>query len=146
MRNEKSGLSHFSRLPIRWNGVDWPTSEHACRAAMFMWSSPKTVYRILNARTPLDALYISEENQHLQRPLWESKEVGIPIVMDICGSKLFQYPSTIKELLDTKDTKIVLDVNNEFWGTGNIRADGTWPGKNEAGNILMRFRDILISR
>ena len=129
---EYSFLSNFYEHPIEYDGLIYPTNEHAFQAAKVLDIEQRE--KIRNESSPSRAKFAG---RHVKlRNDWE--QVKVDIMYEICKKK-FEDKDLRQKLLDTGD-KILIEGNtwnDDFWGkcTDN--------GKNNLGLILMRIRDEI---
>lgn len=130
---EYAFLSNFYERPVEWEGIVYPSTEHAFQAAKVI--NPATRLRIAAAETPGRAKRMGRTVQ--LRGDWE--EVKQEIMYEIVHAKFHQNPDLAQKLLDTGDTILI---------EGNWWNDTTWGvcngvGKNWLGQILMAVRRVL---
>ena len=125
-------LSNFWSCEVEYEGLKYPTVEHAYQAAKC--SNPLDRQRILHeSKTPGDAKRLGR--RVAIRSDWES--VKQSVMLDLLRKK-FKNPELRKMLVDTGNVR--LEEGNrwgdEFWGV-NLR---TGKGKNWLGILLMKIR------
>ena len=124
-------LSNFSKSPILWNDMTYPTVEHAFQASKTKDIEEKR--RICALPTPGKA---KREGRNIRlRPDWESMKLDVMLAL---VRRKFEIPSLHQKLLETGDAYLE-ETNNwgdKFWGV-----DGT--GENQLGKILMQIRDEI---
>lgn len=125
-------LSNFYPSPIMYEGIQYPTVEHAYQAQKT--SDPALRAAIAALPTPGQA---KRKGRRLRlRDDWE--QVKVSIMLELCRLK-FQDPD-LKRLLDSTKGRRLLEGNSwgdTFWGV----VDGK--GNNFLGNILMMIRDKI---
>lgn len=126
-------LSNFYDAPTEWEGILYPTTEHAFQAAKVL--NPTVRMKIAAAPTPGKAKRMGREVA--LRHDWE--EVKQEIMYEIVHAKFHQHPDLAQKLLDTGDATLI---------EGNWWNDTTWGvcngvGKNWLGQILMAVRGVL---
>lgn len=131
-------LSNFYPAEFVWDGIVWPTSEHAYQAA-------KTTNR--KARIVISKLTDPADTKHLGaavrcRDDWD--QVKVSVMYDIVKAKFSQNPTLKAKLIETGDA--VLEEGNTwkdtFWG---ICPPDSNIGDNNLGKVLMRIRAELIT-
>lgn len=128
-------FSNFSAFAVEWEGVVWPTSEHAYQAAKF--TDPEIASRIQNALSAHDAKKIAHRFEDKMRPDWD--DIKVVVMERILVQKLLQHPYIQRKLLETGDMEIVEDSpTDSFWGRGP-----DWKGENNLGKIWMKLREEL---
>lgn len=125
-------LSNFFPSPVTYEGIEFPTVEHAFQAAKTM----DTVERIRIAELKKPGEAKRAGRKVALRPDWEN--VKEKIMLDILRLK-FAYPDLRKYLLNTGEVK--LEEGNtwgdRYWGT----CFGI--GRNRLGHLLMKLRKEL---
>lgn len=126
-------LSNFYPAEFVWEGICWPTSEHAYQAA-------KTHVRVEKlAILQLTASQAKGAGRNVTlRPDWE--QVKVDVMLEIVYHKFNQNPELKARLIATGDA--VLEEGNTWgdrvWG---ICPPGSGNGRNELGKILMDLRE-----
>ncbi len=127
-------LNNFSAHAVEYNGVLYPTAEHAFQVTKSIDQDAKKA--ILAARSPLVAKTLSNGQYGAFRdPEWGDKKIGI--MKDILTAKYEQHEEVRSVLDSTTGSTIEEDSPTDyFWGIGK---DGL--GKNHLGQIWMQIRD-----
>jgi ribA/ribD-fused uncharacterized protein len=125
-------LSNFYESEVEYEGLVYPTAEHAFQAAKTL--HPGTRKLIRDLPTPGQAKRMGRHV--LLRPLWENVKID---VMHQIVKKKFENPEMRKLLLKTNDRKLIEGNywGDTFWGV----CDGE--GSNHLGKILMRVREEI---
>lgn len=132
-----SWMSNFHHAPFTFNGLLWPTVEHAFQAAKNCYLDPSCT-EIREAKTPGEAKRLGR-NVAL-RPDWE--EVKLAFMANIVLAKFCAHPDLALKLSDTGDVPIEEDAKwDSYWGTGKRGPGGV--GDNNMGKILVSTRDIF---
>lgn len=134
-------LSNFSGHPVDYEGISYPTAEHAFAAAKT--TDPKWKRRILDAPTPGEA---KREGRRRELPLREDWDrVRVAHMAAILRSKFTQNPQLRAQLLATGDSLLIEgnDWGDDFWGRCRRRRSTTSVGQNMLGRLLMRLRSDL---
>ena len=125
-------LSNFSHANVTFDGIQYPTVEHAYQAA----KSDDPVYRmrVWDCLTPGEAKRVGKSAK--LRKDWGT--VRLSIMYDLVKQK-FQQPALRNQLLSTGDEVL---VEGNYWG------DYFWgvckgEGENHLGKILMRVREEI---
>ena len=124
-------LSNFFMRAIIWEGVEYPSSEHA-------YQSAKTLDRVIRhriANLPTAAKAKAAGKRLVVRDDWEV--VKVDVMRDIVATKFRQHPDLAEQLLAT-GTAELREGNtwgDIFWGVNKY---GT--GSNWLGRILMDLR------
>lgn len=122
-------LSNFYAWPVRFEGLRYPTNEHAFAAAKTL--DPVLRHRIQHAATPRDAKRYGRQLR--LRKDWEM--IKQDIMLGLLREK-FSSPVMARLLEDTGDAELI-EANNwgdTIWG----QVDGE--GLNLLGVLLMRVR------
>lgn len=134
-QNEYRFLSNFFPCRIDWEGITYPSVEHAYQASKTL--DQKERRQITNLPTPGKA---KRAGQKLKiRPDWE--EVKIPVMESLVCQKFTRHSSLKRLLLATENQEIQEGNtwNDTFWGISLSTSEG----RNELGKILMRVRREL---
>ena len=126
-------LSNFYPSPIRYEGINYPTVEHAYQAAKSLSNDIRK--RISEQDTPGQAK--RQGNTELLRDDWEKMKVSI--MRELVRQKFIKHAGLAKKLLDTGITKLIEGNtwNDTYWGVCNGK------GSNKLGKILMKIRKQL---
>jgi ribA/ribD-fused uncharacterized protein len=131
-------FSNFSIYPLMYDGVLWPTSEHAYQACKF--SDEKTKDEIMKASNPMDAFNIGRDVKNILKKDWY--EIRIKVMEKIVREKIKQYPIIYNKLIETKDREIVeASPIDSFWGWGPDKN-----GENHMGKIWMKLRAEILNK
>ena len=126
-------LSNFYYAPVEWEGITYPTNEHAFQAAKVL--KPAKRLEIAAAATPGQAKRLGRQVN--LRTDWE--EVKFAIMFEIVKTKFTSHKDLADKLLATGEAELI---------EGNWWNDTTWGvcngvGKNWLGKILMTVRKEL---
>lgn len=126
-------FSNFHMCEIEWEGIKYPSSEHAYMAAKTL--DQESRLKIASLTNPAAAKKFGRELE--LRENWD--EIKFDIMFDILMYKFIHHKDIRKILLETGD--LYLEETNNWgdviWGVCNGK------GTNELGKTLMRVRDIL---
>jgi ribA/ribD-fused uncharacterized protein len=122
-------LSNFWYLPVEFEGVIYPTLEHAYQAAKV---TRKDRPQILACPTPVDAKRLGRKL--MMTPGWDNSKIE---VMRLLLQRKFKDPVAQQLLLETGEAEL---IEGNWWG------DTFWgvcrgKGKNVLGQLLMETRD-----
>lgn len=139
--NEKpyGAFSNLFRCKVVFEGVEYPTSEHAYQAGKA--AKPEVRAWLLAAPTPaLCALAAHALPTWDVTPNWA--ETKLDHMRAVLRAKFEQHPELAVLLADTGDARIVESATtnnavNRFWGEVNGK------GQNMLGVMLMELRDSL---
>lgn len=125
-------LSNFYDSPLTYEGVHYPTAEHAYQAAKSLDPAMREIVASLG--TPADAKRMGRKMDI--RPDWEV--VKVSVMEEILRIK-FAAIGLKKRLLATGDAELIEGNTwrDRFWGVYNGE------GRNELGKALMRVRADL---
>jgi ribA/ribD-fused uncharacterized protein len=123
-------LSNFQSVEIEYEGITYPTTEHAYQAAKTL--DPEERYIISKLPTPGAA---KKQGRLLDiRPDWDS--IKFDVMLEITRKKFSNLELKAK-LINTGDQELVEGNNwgDTYWGVCN------GIGQNNLGKILMTVRD-----
>lgn len=125
-------LSNFHPATVEYNGLIYPTTEHAYQASKTLNHSE----RLVISNLPFPALAKKAGKRVKMRDDWDS--IKVSVMRELLDLK-FQHPYLKQQLIDTGD--LYLEETNywrdTFWGVCNGK------GNNVLGNLLMELRDRL---
>jgi ribA/ribD-fused uncharacterized protein len=140
-RDEWGFLSNFHPAPMVWEGIHYPTSEHAFNAGKTLDAEERL--RIAVASTPGIAKRMGR--RVTLRPEWEER-VRYEVMRSVLRAKFLSKSVRTEHLLRTGDAELV---------EGNVWHDNHWgnctctrltcasPGENWLGRMLMELRAEL---
>lgn len=126
-------LSNFYRADVEYDGIVYPSSEHAYQAAKTL--DKHTRLKISKFDTPS---YAKKYGRDVPlRPDWENVKIGI--MTEIVRYKFTKHQDLKEKLLATGDANL---IEGNHWG------DRIWgvckgSGQNNLGKILMKIREEL---
>jgi len=131
-RDEYAFLSNFYSSEIAYEGVVFPTVEHAFQAAKTMDIDERR--KIAATQAPGSAKRLGRRVK--LRPDWEQIKVGL--MRDLLRNK-FSEPDLAARLLATGSTELIEgnNWNDTFWGVCRGR------GRNMLGQLLMEVREEI---
>jgi ribA/ribD-fused uncharacterized protein len=126
-------LSNFYPAYVLYEGIVWPSSEHAYQAMKTTDENQRLNISILD--TPGEAKKMGKAVK--MRVDWD--DVKLDIMEEIVRAKFTQNPQLQTMLLYTEDLEIIEGNTwgDTFWGV----CDGV--GENHLGKILMKIRDEI---
>ena len=126
-------LSNFHPSPIQFEGIEFPTVEHAFQAAKS--SDPETRREIAALPTPGKAKRAGRKVKDFDQVSWEAKKIE---VMRRLVRLKFEIPELRELLVATGDEQIQEgnSWNDTFWGV-SLK---TGKGQNHLGKILEEIR------
>jgi ribA/ribD-fused uncharacterized protein len=95
-------LSNFHPAVLIWEGITYPTSEHAFNAGKTL--DQVTRQAIADASTPKQAKAMGRSVK--LRPLWDTS-VRYQVMEEVLWAKFTCHPLRIKALLDTGDAELI---------------------------------------
>jgi len=134
-RGEYTFLSNFYEAETEYDGVLYPTAEHAYQASKFLDEDLRETIR--NADTPDKAKKLASTLDDAKRKNWH--KIKANIMMYIVMDKFLRNWELLEDLKATGDAKLVEgnDWGDDFWGV--YEGDG----RNYLGRILMSIRVIF---
>jgi len=132
-RDNLAFLSNFYPAETEYEGVVYPTAEHAYQAAKT--SSPTSRRMILSCRTPGQAKRLGKR---LESPYWDRRKVGV--MRRILKSKFKNSDLMLKLHFDTP--REIIEYNpwhDTFWGRCTCPTH-RGRGQNWLGELLMEVR------
>lgn len=138
--NDYAFLSNFFPSPLIWEGIEYPTVEHAFQAAKS--NDPETRRAIAAKQTPSKAKRAGGARgivADFDHAAWELKKVKV--MHELVRLKFFQNRELGGRLLAT-GTRVLREGNtwgDTFWGV----CQRTGQGRNELGKILEAVREEL---
>lgn len=126
-------LSNFYPSPVLWEGVEYPTVEHAYQAAKCKF--PSEADRIRKKSTPAMAKYAGR--YVTLKSDWA--EIRLAVMDELLRQKFGNDPLRLM-LLRTAPKKLIEENtwNDRYWGTVNGE------GRNILGKLLMRIRKEIL--
>lgn len=131
-RSKYGFLSNFYSCEIEYEGIKYPTTEHAYQAAKF--DDPEIKMQIASLPSPLAAKQAGKLS--IVSDDWRAK--SLQVMYDVCKLK-FEQPKFRDRLLATGDAELVEGNTwgDDFWGMCNGQ------GSNYLGRILMKIRSEI---
>jgi ribA/ribD-fused uncharacterized protein len=132
-KDEYRWLSNFWPSEVAFEGLVYPTVEHAYQAAKTLGTAERI--NIRDCRSPGKAKRLGRTVS--LRSDWDS--IKLEVMSDLLAEK-FEIPQLQRKLLDTMDIQIVEGNtwNDTFWGVCN------GVGENNLGRLIMEIRQDLI--
>lgn len=129
-------LSNFYPSPIEWDGLTFPSVEHAYQAA----KSADPNVRAAIAQQPSPGMAKRMGKSVALRPDWE--EVKVPFMLAFLRMKFTFESECGRWLLNTGQAELIEGNTwgDRFWGTVNGE------GRNELGKLLMQVRGEIDPR
>lgn len=135
-------LSNLFPSPVKYNGIQFPSSEHAYQytRALFL-GKQDTAYKIRIAKSSQDAK--REGGRLPSNKEWDSCKVKT--MREIVFAKFGQNSALQSKLVETGDRPLIEATYDSFWGCGlQLSArklkQGDWHGRNQLGQILVECR------
>jgi len=135
-------LSNFHFVPVMFDGVEYPSTEHAYQAAKTLSMLERNEIRA--AAKPGEARRLGQKVA--MRPDWDEKKLGI---MEVLLRQKFSYPELQEGLLATGDRDLIEGNtwHDNYWGvcrcTGDHCARSQTLGLNMLGKLLVKIRAEL---
>jgi len=141
-RRPYSFLSNFRRSPVVYEGVAYPTVEHAYQAGKTLDTNWRE--KVLAMRRADYAKQLSKRRAFPVRADWDQVKIGV--MLGLLRQK-FSDPKRASQLLGTGKREL---IEGNWWGDqfwGMCQSDeGEWQGENHLGHLLMQVRDELAER
>lgn len=135
---ENRWLSNFYECSIFYDGVRYPTTEHAYQAS-------KTLD--IKVRKAIASFGLASHAMHVGRALvirpdWE--QVKLQVMLDVNRSKFEENVGLWMKLVDSGDLQLIEGNSHgdAFWGMVYDK-DNNLAGENNLGKILMQIRSEL---
>lgn len=137
--DEYKYLSNFAPVKFEWNGIKWPSCNHAYQAAKIKNKDAQ----ILISQIPHHSKLSTVVDRYPAVFGWE--ESKIDIMTEIVRAKFEQNAELANKLLETGTDYIEYGNADDdtFWGISPIRSGC---GLNNLGLILMEIREELIMK
>ena len=134
-------LSNFSESKITYEGIEYPTVEHAFQAAKSLDKEERRY--VASAEHPGIAKRIGRRIK--LRPDWE--DVKEQVMLDCVRAK-FQIPELKEKLINTAPCELIEGNtwHDNCWGDCQCETCQEIEGKNLLGKILMKVRDELCQK
>lgn len=136
-------FSNFADISVRWQGIVYPTSEHAFQAGKTLDKEMREY--IASQPTPGNAKHAGRLLKPPKfRADWE--QVKVEVMRDVIRNKFNPNCLWTKNLLKTAGMWIV-EFNtwrDRVWGATQ-NAEGIWVGQNNLGKCLMDVRKEVLS-
>lgn len=134
-------LSNFHRCNVFYDGISWPSSEHAYMVAKCSNKS-STDYNYMGVHNiqTMSPTEVKRWGQTVElRDDWEQIKLGV--MFQINMDKYIRNPDLRQKLLDTGDKELIESNSwgDSFWGYDVDKQKG----RNELGKILMKIRGYL---
>lgn len=138
-------LSNFSAFNLKFNGLTFPTSEHAYHYEKFAYErvgeSVNDAFQrrnlamsIKEAPSAHEAFKLAERWKGYRRADWDA--VKVDIMREILRAKASQHEYVRRKLLETGDRELIEDSwRDDYWGWGPNR-----DGQNMLGKLWMEVR------
>lgn len=128
-------LSNFWMSPVFYDGIAYPSVEHAYQAAKA--ALPAVRLQIAQLKTPGEAKRFGRNC--LLRPDWES--VKLDIMKELLILK-FQQPQLREQLIATGNTQLIEGNtwHDQYWGRCSCKMHAQTRGLNWLGVLLMDVR------
>lgn len=136
-------FSNLFRVPVEFDGVTYPTAEHAYQAAKP--AKPEVREWLLAAPSP-SLVAMAAHGLYVWDVVHDWAQIKGPRMKAVVLEKFHQHPELAKLLLSTGERRIAESSKtnnavNRYWG--EIKTAKGWVGRNELGLILMDVRGFL---
>lgn len=127
-------LSNFQMCQIEYEGVIYPSTEHAYQAAKTL--DIKLRQAIAKLSTPGEAKKYA--NKIKLRDNWD--KIKEQVMYDVCKYKFTMHPDLKAKLLSTNEEEL---IEGNYWGDTYWGECPLGNGQNKLGKILMRIRNEI---
>jgi ribA/ribD-fused uncharacterized protein len=133
-------LSNFSASPLTYEGINYPTIEHAFQAAKTLSVTERQ--QVADCASPGDSKRMGRQI-HL-RGDWEQVKES---VMEELLTLKFADPVLADKLRSTGDLELIEinDWHDQTWGSCTCEKHKNTPGKNMLGVLLTKVRSKIAS-
>jgi len=141
-RGEYRFLSNFYNARFKYEGIRYPTSEHAYQERKTLDEERRKEIR--EAPTAFMSAKIGRREDTVLRPDWDA--IKGDVMLPIVRAKFQQNPDLVKKLIDTGDTYLIEGNywHDNFFGICTCKeCNEKGQGLNMLGRILMKVRDEL---
>lgn len=134
--DEHCFLSNFYFFDVKYEGVVYPTAEHAFQAAKCV--NPKDRDKILKTKTPAAAKSLGRRIR--MKLNWNSERLA---AMERILKMKFSDPELRLRLKNTSGEELIEGNywHDQFWGTCICLKHKNIKGENMLGKLLMKIRD-----
>jgi ribA/ribD-fused uncharacterized protein len=142
-KGEHSIYSNFYPVIVQFEGLNFPTVEHAYQAS----KSKEHFFRKLMASLPAKAAGLAKRRGSIIRLRSDWKDVQIDIMHELLCQKFKQEPFRTK-LLETEDA-IIIEGNywhDNNWGDCGCKDCKDISGENWLGRLIMDIRSQIIEK
>jgi ribA/ribD-fused uncharacterized protein len=139
-RGEHRFLSNFAAFPVVFDGVEYPTAEHAYVAAKTL--DPEIRASVRRIDTPGNAKY--RGRSIVLRADWD--DVRDEVMLAIVRSKFTRNPQAREQLIATGDAELIEGNtwHDNYWGRCRCKGcRGVVEAHNVLGRLLMMVREEL---
>ena len=140
VKGAHSVLSNFYRgsKPILYNGIPYPTLEHAYQSEKCWFYSDHPTYSfIFQCETASEVKAATKHLNCIQNPKWN--EVKVPLMKHLLFLKFQSVPEFASFLLSTRGSILKHPVPDRFWGTGP-----NFDGQDMFSQLLMELRNSVL--
>lgn len=138
-RGNKAFMSNFHPAPVYYDGVLYPTTEHAFVAAKTLNIYERT--KVSECSTPAAAKKYGRTTITLRKD-WH--DIQVNIMKELVFQKFFMYPLLAEQLLAQEGEIVETNEWHDcFWGACECNRCLNRPKLNHLGKILMSVRDHL---
>jgi hypothetical protein len=135
-QNENRFLSNFWPAEVVYEGIPYPTAEHAYQATKTLDTNERK--KIAALKTPAEAKHAGEALK--QRDDWN--DIKFKVMEDVVRYKFTNHSDLRQKLLATGDAELEEGNtwNDQIWGISPPNSNN---GQNHLGKILMKVREEL---
>jgi N-glycosidase YbiA len=138
-RGDHDFLSNFYPSPLKLEGAEYPTLEHAFQAAKTFDHDLRR--KVRQAKSPSEAKRMGARLE--RRKDWFN--VSLQLMEDLVRQKFTRYADLRVKLIATGDA-LLIEGNtwdDRFYGCVWDSHKGEWVGENHLGRLLMKVREEI---
>lgn len=138
-------LSNFFMFPVHYEGLWFPSSEHAYQAAKTIILAERIMIRDCGSAAQAKRLGSKKRKKITLRAEWDS--IRVDKMTDILRSK-FENPRLMEMLINTNPEQLIEGNywHDNFWGDCACEKCEDIQGRNNLGEVLMKVRSELLER
>lgn len=141
--NEPNGwMGNMSSLPVRVEGVRYPTLEHLFQSMRFEEEGIQKEIR--ESKSPMSSKMVMKKHKE-KMVIVPRSERDLDLMRSVLRIKLEFYPKLRDELMNQDPDSIIIEdctkrsgVSSTFWGMKIV--EGEWIGENWLGRLWMELR------
>jgi N-glycosidase YbiA len=135
-------MGNMSNLPVRVEGVRYPTTEHLFQSMRFEDEGIRREIR--ESKSPMSSKMVMKKHRE-KITVTPRSGMDLDLMRTVLRIKLEFYPKLREELMKQDSESIIIEdctkrsgVSSKFWGMKLV--DGEWVGENWLGRLWMEVR------